>query len=176
MDPDDIMKIRAIDFDKLVNLAWCGINDGAGRDEDMEKILRRLEKLNPPYHEERKAERMARHEETRRRRKEAKAFAREHCNEVMWYHPTGDGLTRTKVQVLEHKDVLIRVKFINGKVEHHPDCPVRDLDFWSREKRSVWPKSLKPLGEQFGPVTKVKKVGVYVPGTGIAERGAPDKY
>lgn len=176
MNPPKELKIRFNDFSSIVALAWCGVNDGAGRDEDIERVLHRLEQMNPEYHAFRKEERRIRHEERLAATRAAKAFARENLNKDLWYTNTRLSYGkeygyRVKVRVLRSKDDLIEVKAI-GHVESLSSTTFVDhtwvrTRFEGESKHVVSAERLKPLDSQFGEPKHQKTQVIYQPGNGV---------
>lgn len=171
---DDI-KITREAFEHLVSLAWAGVADGAGQDHEVKGILRQAERMNPHYKAERKAERAQGVMERKERHDRAKAFAREHEHEEMWY---AEGLRcRFLVRVLRAKG-----EYIKAKVMTRPERYDKNGDCWLPD--SIYARSyilgshvelpqenLKPKDAQLGEPRAPKKDSPYKPGAGLNRKG-----
>lgn len=74
-DPRSILISRE-NYEQLVYLAHCGVNDGAGTAEELKRIVDHARKFNPAYSAEIRARRLAEEKGWRERRDRTIAFLR----------------------------------------------------------------------------------------------------
>lgn len=83
-------------FDKLAYLAGCGIDEGAGSDEDMKRILKHVRKKNKAYGDKMRKAVAENEERTRQHKKASKETARGWRGKTVWLQK-GDDFFDVKV-------------------------------------------------------------------------------